>query len=132
MVYTVTDDSILEKSVKVIKEIINGVVKQLLAYYVRLEAFPKSPLLCTSAVEIVLFHDLFERIFSMYKIRYKKDDALHTKKIQEFSSITPAHFGIRTTLWLLNVSLNHSYSEFYSWLMIIGRMPLIRCLTKRL
>ena len=104
MVYTITDEDVLRSSVVVVKKIIQRVVKQLMSYYPNLEAFPKSHSYCTSSVEVVLFADLYEQIFSMYKFHYKREDSMYTKQIQEFSSITPAHFGVPERLWLLNVS----------------------------
>lgn len=103
MVYTVTDEEI-KKPVLVIKEIIKKVVKEFFAHYENLHAFSKSIIYCTCSVERILFDDLYDQIFSMYKLCYKNEDAIHVKKMQDFSSITPAHFGIDESLWLLNVS----------------------------
>ena len=103
MVYTVTDQEILHGSVTVIKDIIRRIVKEFIKYYPNLTAFSKSSIYCGFAVEDVLFGDLYTQIFSMFKLCYKQDDVMHTQKIQDFSSITPAHFGIDTKLWLLDV-----------------------------
>lgn len=104
MVYTVTNEQVLKKAVGIIKEIIKQVVKEFFIHYDNLHAFsPKSIIYCTCSVERVLFGDLYEQIFSMYKLCYKNEDAIHVKNMQNFSSITPAHFGIPEGLWLLNV-----------------------------
>ena len=41
----------------------------------------------------------------MFKVCYKEEDLIHTQKIQDYSSITPAHFGINDKLWLLDVCI---------------------------
>jgi hypothetical protein len=103
VVYAVAED-VLKKSVSAIKAFVEEMGREMVLYYPELRSFPKGFVYCCSSVEQILFRDLYETIFKMYKLYYESENITHAKQLGEFASITPAHFGLSQKYWLTNVS----------------------------